>query len=123
MGRENDVHQVLRRVTNAHIVNINGAPGFGKSTLAIHVGYEMIKNGTSVRYINVEDKLSSFVNEPQKSEGKAIPKLSSNTNIHQAQKSSLIECSRSLSASRNQVLRSKNESLFEELQRWSETIK
>ena len=50
VGRENDVHQVLLRVARAHIVNVNGAPGFGKSTLAIHVGYEVVKNGTSVRY-------------------------------------------------------------------------
>ena len=47
-GRENDVHQVLLEVARAHIVNINGAPGFGKSTLAIHVSYEVVKNGTSV---------------------------------------------------------------------------
>ena len=48
VDRENDVHQVLLRVARAHIVNINGAPGFGKSTLAIHVGYEILKNRTSV---------------------------------------------------------------------------
>ena len=62
VGRENDVHQVLHRVATAHIVNINGAPGFGKSTLAIHVGYEIVKNKTSVRYINVEDKVSFITN-------------------------------------------------------------
>ena len=48
VGRENNVHQILLKVARAHIVNINGAPGFGKSTLAIHVGYEVVKNGTSV---------------------------------------------------------------------------
>ena len=37
VGRENDVHQVMLKVARAHIVNINGAPGFGKSTLAIHL--------------------------------------------------------------------------------------
>ena len=40
LGREKDTHQIFLRVARAHIVNINGAPGFGKSTLAIHVGYE-----------------------------------------------------------------------------------
>ena len=63
VGRENDVEEVVRRVASAHIVNINGAPGFGKSTLAIHVGYELVKKGTSVRYINVEDKLSLLKDE------------------------------------------------------------
>ena len=52
VDREN---QVLLRMARAYIVNINGAPGFEKSTLAINVGYEIVKNGTSVRYINVED--------------------------------------------------------------------
>ena len=51
VGREKDTHQILLRVARAHIININGAPGFGKSTLAIHVGYEIFKSGTSVRYI------------------------------------------------------------------------
>ena len=48
VGRENDVHQVLHRVARAHIVNINGAPGLGKSTLAIHIGYELFNNKSSV---------------------------------------------------------------------------
>ena len=41
VGRENDMHQVLRKVARVYIVNINGAPGFRKSTLAIHVGYQI----------------------------------------------------------------------------------
>ena len=122
IGRENDVYQVLHRVANAHIVNINGAPGFGKSTLAIHVGYEIFKNGTSVRYINVDKKVFSILNQIQKSEGEAMPEFSSNTNIRQALTNSLIEFRSSLSII-NQNLRNKNGNFFEELQRWSETIK
>ena len=127
VGRENDMHQVLRRVATAHIVNINGAPGFGKSTLAIHVGYEIFKNGTSVRYVNVEDKLFYY---QCKSNKKATPTSDSNANVTVAQthksSRSLTKLSRSsLSISRSQSLElsSQNENLFDELQRWSETIK
>ena len=125
VGRENDVYQVLRKVARAHIVNINGAPGFGKSTLAIHVGYEIVKNGTSVRYINVEDKLSSIVNQMQKSEETAGSNTESDVHLERKSSRSLIEFSRSLlSVSiRGKSLRSKNENLFEQLQRWSETVK
>ena len=127
VGRENDVYQVLRKVARVHIVNINGAPGFGKSTLAIHVGYEIVKNGTSVRYINIEDKLSSIVNQMQKSEETAGSNTESDVHLERKSSSSrsLIEFSRSsLSVSiRGKSLRGKNESLFEQLQRWSETVK
>lgn len=40
----------------AHIININGAPGFGKSLLAIQTGYEMVWRGSTVRYIDAADK-------------------------------------------------------------------
>ena len=125
VGRENDMNQVLHKVATAHIVNINGAPGFGKSTLAIHIGYEIVKNGTSVQYINIEDKVFSMVN--QISEGKAIvPKFSINTDVYQVPHDSLIKHSgSSLHLSRSQIhnQRSISENPFEELQRWSETIK
>ena len=128
VGRENDVHQVLHRVARAHIVNINGAPGFEKSTIAIHVGYEIFKNGTSVRYINIEDKLCFARNYPCKSNQKAMPEGGSSANVPQAHKMSrsLIELSRSsLSPSRSQSLHfnTQNGNLFYELQRWSEAIK
>lgn len=60
VGRENDISMVINMMVSVHIININGAPGIGKSVLAIHVGYEMIKNGTSVRYINMNEKISLF---------------------------------------------------------------
>jgi archaellum biogenesis ATPase FlaH len=60
VGRENDISMVVNMTANTHIININGAPGIGKSTLAIHVGYELLRNGTSVRYINMGEKISSF---------------------------------------------------------------
>ena len=60
VGREIDISEVMSSVARANIVNINGAPGFGKSTVAIHVGHHIIKQGGLVQYINVEDKLFSF---------------------------------------------------------------
>ena len=128
VGRENDVNQALHKVATSHIVNINGAPGFGKSTLAIHVGYEVVKNGTSVRYINVEDKMPSILNQQlQKSEGKAMPESSSITesDVNQTQKCSLMEYgsdSSLLSTLISKEIKVIKESLFKELQIWSETI-
>ena len=58
VGREKDMTTILNRLTTSHIVSISGAPGFGKSLLAIHIGYEMVKRGTTVRYIDAADKLS-----------------------------------------------------------------
>ena len=58
VGREGDIAKLSELMNNAHIININGAPGFGKSMLAIHVGHDMAKRGTSVRYVDVVDKFS-----------------------------------------------------------------
>ncbi len=41
--------------TDVSIVNIVGPPGIGKSTLAIHVGNEIIANGDTVFYINMDE--------------------------------------------------------------------
>ena len=60
VGRENDISMVISMMANTHIININGGPGIGKSTLAIHIGYELLRNGTSVRYINMDEKISLF---------------------------------------------------------------
>ena len=129
VGRENDVHQVLLRVARAHIVNINGAPGFGKSTLAIHIGYEILKNGTSVRYINIEDNLFFLVNQQNEPHNMTMPDGSSNANVPQAthkssKLKSLVELSRSsLSASRSPTLSNQYQNFFDELKRWSEALK
>ena len=60
VGREHDLREVAQKTHKVHIVNINGAPGFGKSFLSIHTGYEIITTGIPVRYINIEDKLAHF---------------------------------------------------------------
>ena len=61
VGRENDITMVINMMTSAYIINIKGAPGIGKSTLAIHVGHEMVTNGASVRYINIAEELSLLI--------------------------------------------------------------
>ena len=51
--------EVMRLVdfekNDIRIVDIIGPPGFGKSTLAIHVGHEMVKKGVVVYYINMAE--------------------------------------------------------------------
>ena len=37
------------------IVNIFGSPGFGKSTLAVHVGHGMVRHGVVVHYVNMAE--------------------------------------------------------------------
>ena len=58
-GREKEMKEVSRlldfRDSDVRIVNIYGSPGFGKSTLAIHVGHEMVKFGVTVHYVNMDD--------------------------------------------------------------------
>ena len=61
IGRDKDVENVthfLQFAENSHtkFVHIHGLPAVGKSTLAIHVGYEMAQHGIAVRYINVDEK-------------------------------------------------------------------
>ena len=58
VGRNEEMANIIQLMNTAHIVGIFGAPGFGKSQLAIHVGYEMVKRGTTVRYIDAIDELS-----------------------------------------------------------------
>ena len=39
-----------------HVLGINGPPGFGKSTLAIHLGWKMVENCFSVGYIDLDNE-------------------------------------------------------------------
>ena len=48
-----------------------------------------MKSGTSVRYINMEDKVFTVMSQPHKQGEKPVPKFSSNTNVPQAQTASL----------------------------------
>ena len=60
-GREHDIKEVMKLIDfyspyhDVRIINIIGSPGFGKSTLAIHVGHEMVQSNVVVHYINLAD--------------------------------------------------------------------
>ena len=60
VGRDRDIDEICEKVQRSNIVNVNGPPGFGKSSVVIHAGYKLVKNGTSVRYIDVEQKFPLF---------------------------------------------------------------
>ena len=63
VGRGKQVNEIVRylKSESVHIVSIYGPPAFGKSTLAIHVGYKMTKSGVPVRYIDMtENKFALF---------------------------------------------------------------
>ena len=60
VGRDEDVNNIVHillhsLVKSVHIVDL---PVVGKSTLAVHVGYEMASRGVTVRYINVDETLT-----------------------------------------------------------------
>ena len=57
VGRDHDVNNITHLLLHSLVksVHIAGLPAVGKSTLAVHVGYEMASHGVAVRYINVDD--------------------------------------------------------------------
>ena len=57
VGRDNDVNDIINLLLHSLVksVHIVGLPAVGKSTLAVHVGYEMASRGVAVRYINVDE--------------------------------------------------------------------
>ena len=57
VGRDRDVSSIIHNLfySLVKMVHIFGLPAVGKSTLVIHVGYEMASRGVAVRYINVDD--------------------------------------------------------------------
>ena len=59
VGRDEDVNNIISILFSANsfvrMVNIFGLPAVGKSTLAIHTGYEMASREVVVRYINVDE--------------------------------------------------------------------
>ena len=69
IGREKEVQNISHLLSflettgsneeNPNMVNIIGAPGFGKSTLAIAVGNELLKRGVHVHYVNLNGVISS----------------------------------------------------------------
>lgn len=59
VGRDREVSEIMEMVnftkTNMRIISIVGSPGFGKSTIAIHIGHKLVDMGTNVHYINMGD--------------------------------------------------------------------
>ena len=59
LGRDKEVKDLVRLLdpdtTDVRTVSIVGPPGFGKSSLAIHVGHEMVDRGVVVNYVNLDE--------------------------------------------------------------------
>jgi len=55
VGRQAEIQKITHWFEKIRIVSIVGPPGFGKSTLAIHVGHAVCNRGTTVHYINLQD--------------------------------------------------------------------
>ena len=55
VDRIEDIKNITDKLKKAHIVNICGAPAFGKSTVAIHTGHKLLYDHISVRYVNLEE--------------------------------------------------------------------
>ena len=57
VGRQQNLQELTEYISfsnqNFRIVNVVGAPGIGKTTLAIHVGHKMIASGVAVHYIDI----------------------------------------------------------------------
>ena len=54
VGRESEIQKLTDWIGNSTIVSIVGSPGFGKSTLAIHVGHAITeKGGVAVHYADL----------------------------------------------------------------------
>ncbi len=65
VGREEEVGKLLKAMQyesdSPRIVSITGSPGFGKSTLAIHVGHKLIDKGVAVSYVDMNEVPSMHV--------------------------------------------------------------
>ena len=57
VGREVEVRELMDLVdfSDSHnrVISIVGPPGFGKSTLAIHIGHNMVREGITVHYVDM----------------------------------------------------------------------
>ena len=56
IDRDREMQEILQNLShsNVQVVNLYGPPGFGKSTIAIHIGHAMLKEDIDVHYILAE---------------------------------------------------------------------
>ena len=67
VGRKELINEIIQRLLGTHtsIVGLFGPPAFGKSSLAIHVGHEVMnKKGVSVSYVDLSEFRLSFEQQP-----------------------------------------------------------
>ena len=59
VGREIEKEELMKQLDfynhSTRIINIYGPPGFGKSTLAIHIGHAAVSKGVEVHYVNMAE--------------------------------------------------------------------
>ena len=59
VGREREMEMLMQQIDfsnqSTRIINLFGPPGFGKSTLAIHIGHAAVRKGVEVHYVNMEE--------------------------------------------------------------------
>ena len=57
VGREQSKREIIHEIYKPHppILSIVGPPGFGKSTLAIHIGHAMVADGFLVNYVDMSE--------------------------------------------------------------------
>ena len=57
VGRELSMREIIQEIYKPHppIISIVGPPGFGKSTLAIHIGHAMLADGFLVNYVDMSE--------------------------------------------------------------------
>ena len=59
IGRDASMNEIMQKIDYVKsyppIISIVGPPGFGKSTLAIHIGHEMVADGVLVYYVEMTE--------------------------------------------------------------------
>ncbi len=58
IGRDKELTEISSYLLSdsVYVIGIHGPPAFGKTTLAIHVGHELVKTGIPVRYVEISEK-------------------------------------------------------------------
>ena len=88
VGRETELNDVLQLLdfdqSDTRVVSIDGPPGFGKSTLAIKVGHQMVRKGTNVLYVDMRKVFSMQVMNEKVCKGAGIAAVRIKSMFHWA---------------------------------------